>query len=88
MEIGESLEETARREALEESGLTLKELNWFDLFSGQELIYQYPHGDIIVNVVAVYTSRQFRGQLKVDKAEGYQARFFKLDKLKQETYQH
>ena len=62
MEIGESLAQTARREALEETGLNLDELNWFDLFSGQELIYQYPHGDIVVNVVAVYTSRKFKGQ--------------------------
>ena len=31
MEIGESLEETARREVLEETGLELNELNWCDL---------------------------------------------------------
>ena len=47
MEIGESLEETARREVLEETSLELCELDWFDLFSGQELIYEYPHGDVI-----------------------------------------
>ena len=81
MEIGESLEETARREALKETSLTLDELNWFDLFSGQELIYELPHGDTVVNVVAVYTSRRFRGELKADEAEGYKVRFFKLDEL-------
>lgn len=81
MEIGESLEETARREVLEESGLTLDELNWFDLFSGQELIYELPHGDIVVNVTAVYTSRKYRGQLKPDETEGYELRFFKLNEL-------
>ena len=79
MEIGESLEETAKREAFEETGLD--ELDWFSLFSGQELIYQYPHGDIIVNVVAVYISRQFRGKLKIDREEGYELRFFKLNEL-------
>ncbi|MEM7593284.1 MAG: NUDIX domain-containing protein [Cyanobacteria bacterium P01_A01_bin.83] len=81
MEIGESLAQTARREALEETGLNLDELDWFDLFSGQELIYQYPHGDIVVNVVAVYTSRKFRGELKVNENEGNQLHFFKLNKL-------
>lgn len=80
MEIGESLEETARREVLEETGLELDELNWFNLFSGQELIYRLPHGDVVVNVVAVYTSRQFRGQLEVDE-EGYEVRFFQLNEL-------
>ena len=81
MEIGESLESTARREVLEESGLILNELNWFDLFSGQELIYELPHGDIVVNVTAVYTSRKYTGKLKADKSEGYEVRFFRLNEL-------
>ena len=81
MEIGESLEETARREVLEESGLTLDELSWFDLFSGQEMIYEYPHGDVIVNVTAVYISRHFSGQLEHDESEVSELRFFKLDEL-------
>ena len=81
MEIGESLEETAKREALEETGLTLNELNWFDLFSGAELIYELPHGDVVVNVVAVYTSRKYEGQLMVDPTEGSELRFFRLDEL-------
>jgi 8-oxo-dGTP pyrophosphatase MutT (NUDIX family) len=58
MEVGESLEETARRETFEETGLELDELEWFGLFSGQELIYEYPNQDIVVNVVAVYIARQ------------------------------
>ena len=81
MEIGESLEETAKRETFEETGLILKELNWFDLFSGQELIYEYPHGDVVVNVVAVYTSKSYSGQLKLDESEGLDLRFFELNNL-------
>ncbi|MDJ0590711.1 MAG: NUDIX domain-containing protein [Pleurocapsa sp. MO_226.B13] len=83
MEIGESLSETAKREAWEETGLTLDRLDWFDLFSGRELIYQHPNGDVIVNVVAVYISREFRGELKVDEEEGTEIRFFELNKLPQ-----
>ena len=84
MEIGESLEETARREVFEETGLELNELNWFGLFSGKELIYEYPHGDVVVNVTAVYTSRKFKGKLKADKKEGYEVRFFNLNELPSE----
>ena len=81
MEIGESLAETAKREVLEETGLTLNELNWFDLFSGEELIYELPHGDVVVNVVAVYTSWKYKGQLMVNPTEGSELRFFRLDEL-------
>lgn len=81
MEVGESLEETARRETFEETGLELDELEWFGLFSGQELIYEYPNQDIVVNVVAVYIARQFRGTLKVDDDEVHEIRFFKLREL-------
>lgn len=34
MEVGELLEDTARREAYEETGLDLLKLEWFGLFSG------------------------------------------------------
>jgi 8-oxo-dGTP pyrophosphatase MutT (NUDIX family) len=81
MEIGESLEETARREVFEETNLEIDELEWFGIFSGKELIYQYPNGDVIVNVVAVYTAQKFRGKTKADRDEGYEVRFFDLKKL-------
>lgn len=80
MEIGESLEETARREVWEETGLELAELNWFDLFSGREVIYQLPHGDVVVNVTAVYTSRKFLGQPQLSE-EGLELRFVRLNEL-------
>jgi 8-oxo-dGTP pyrophosphatase MutT (NUDIX family) len=81
MEVGESLEETARREAREETGLELDELKWFDLFSGPELIYEYPNGDVVVNVVAVYIARRFRRQLKPNGQEADEIRFFPLQNL-------
>ena len=83
MEIGESLEETARRETFEESGLEIDELEWFGLFSGHDFIYQYPNQDVVVNVMAAYMTRQFSGTLRVDKEEAYDIRFFKLSELPQ-----
>jgi 8-oxo-dGTP pyrophosphatase MutT (NUDIX family) len=81
MEVGESLEETARRETLEETGLKLNELVWFGLFSGPELIYEYPNQDVVVNVVAVYIARQFSGNLNPEDQEAQELRFFKLKAL-------
>ena len=59
----------------------LDQLEWFGIFSGQELIYQCPNGDVVVNVVAVYTSRNFKGEIKADKEEAYEVRFFDLREL-------
>jgi 8-oxo-dGTP pyrophosphatase MutT (NUDIX family) len=81
MDIGESLAETAIREVKEETGLTLDQLDWFDLFSGQEFIYEYPHGDVVVNVTAVYISRKYRGTIKIDEKEVSEICFFELNKL-------
>ena len=84
MEVGESLEDTARRETLEETGLEISELQWFGLFSGKELIYEYPNGDIVANVVAAYTTQQFRGELKVNENEARALRFFQVRELPNE----
>ncbi|MBX9259136.1 NUDIX hydrolase [Desmonostoc muscorum CCALA 125] len=81
MEIGESLESTAKREAFEETGLELEQLEWFGLFSGKNLIYECPNGDVVVNVVAVYIARRFRGKLKPDSQEAHEVRFFNLTQL-------
>jgi 8-oxo-dGTP pyrophosphatase MutT (NUDIX family) len=84
MEVGESLEQTARRETFEETGLQLDELAWFGLFSGPELIYECPNQDVVVNVVAVYIARQFSGNLKPEQQEVQEVRFFKLKELPQD----
>ncbi|MHB1957298.1 MAG: NUDIX domain-containing protein, partial [Sulfobacillus sp.] len=44
MELGESFEETARREVLEETGLVVGELELFYLHSGKHTFWEYPDG--------------------------------------------
>lgn len=78
MEIGESFEETARREVREETGLELEHLELFELFSGPELIHTYPNGDVVANVAAVYLAREYRGSLKPDPEEVLELRFLSL----------
>jgi 8-oxo-dGTP pyrophosphatase MutT (NUDIX family) len=57
MEPGETVEETARREALEETGLALGDLRLFGVFSGPEFFYTYPNGDQVHNVSIVYETQ-------------------------------
>lgn len=61
-EPGERVEEAARRETLEETGLRVADLQLFGVFSGPELYYKYPNGDEVYNVTIVYLSRDFSSE--------------------------
>jgi 8-oxo-dGTP pyrophosphatase MutT (NUDIX family) len=80
MEPGESLEETARREASEETGLSIGMLELFDVFSGPQLYYQYPNGDEVYNVSAVYIGREISGEVKTNR-EHHEFAYFEPQKL-------
>lgn len=59
-EPGERVEEAARRETTEETGLIVGEMQLFGVFSGPELFYRYPNGDEVYNVTIVYLCRDFQ----------------------------
>lgn len=81
MEIGESLEEAAIREAGEEVGLICRNLKIFNVYSGEKLYYKYPDGNEVYNVTATYICKDFSGQIVVDETEGKDARFFSIDEI-------
>ncbi|WP_252503809.1 NUDIX hydrolase [Sporosarcina sp. Marseille-Q4943] len=76
MDFGESLEDVAKRELYEETNLIANELLFFNVYSGKELYYRYPHGDKVYNVVATFVCRCFQGELKCDENEGVKLNFF------------
>ncbi|RCX21474.1 ADP-ribose pyrophosphatase YjhB (NUDIX family) [Fontibacillus phaseoli] len=80
IELGEKVEEAAEREAFEETGLTIENLNLFAVFSGEELYYKYPNGDEVYNVDIVFKSDSYQGEVRLNN-EGKEARFFDIDKL-------
>ncbi len=65
-ELGDSLEDTARRELLEETGLTADRLEFITVLSGVAYQFTYPNGDQIYNVGAVFIARGLTGDLQVD----------------------
>ncbi|RIH86167.1 Diadenosine hexaphosphate hydrolase [Calidithermus terrae] len=81
MEPGESFEEAARREVFEETGLTVGELVLLTLYSGAELFYEYPHGDQIYNVGAIFLTREVSGEPKADADETRELRYFSIPEL-------
>jgi 8-oxo-dGTP pyrophosphatase MutT (NUDIX family) len=66
MEPAERAENTARREAYEETNLEVEGMSLFGEFSGPELYYKYPNGDEVYNVSIVYTSHDWRGRIKLN----------------------
>ncbi len=80
-ELGDSLEQTAIREALEEAGVTILELEFLGMLSGEKYFFEYPNGDQIYNVGAVYVSQNWTGMPKADGFEGSEVRFFALDEI-------
>ena len=81
LELGESLEEVAKRELLEETGLVATTLNLFNIYSGEDLYYKYPHGDEVYNVVAAYLCNEYTGALKKDEMEVKDLKFFHINNL-------
>ncbi len=77
MELSECLEDTARREVFEETGLVALDLRLFGVFSGPAFNWRYPNGDMVENVTIVYECRSWTGQLSVDGTEIVEARFFR-----------
>lgn len=81
LELGESLEEAAKREVYEEIGLTVDNLKLLNVFSGEPTHYIYPNKDEVYIVSAVYTTSNYKGDMVIDPKETKQARFFALNEI-------
>ncbi len=81
MNLGESVEECARRELSEEFGLTADELEFFMVNSGEETHYIYPNGDEVYNVEIIYLCHRWHGDPVPQESEISELRFFPPDQL-------
>lgn len=81
MELGESFEDTARREVKEETGLTLGKLNFLDVFSGPDYYFKVGNGDAFYSVTAVYYTDETEGKIQMDEKESIDLQYFERDQL-------
>lgn len=81
MELGESTEDTARREVMEETGLTVEALHLINVYSGPQHFVVAENGDEFYVVTAAYYSDKYHGELIVDKKESLSFKFFSPDEL-------
>ncbi|MBR2571481.1 MAG: NUDIX domain-containing protein [Clostridia bacterium] len=85
LEIDERVEDCAKRELFEETGLIADELEFFCVNSGPEAHYIYPNGDEVSNFEIVYLCRKWHGTMRPQKGEIEELRFFRCDELDPET---
>jgi len=81
VELDEAVEDAAKRELFEETGLIAESLELFGVFSGEDLHYIYPNGDEVSNVDIVYICRRYSGTLKCQEGEVDALRFFRVDEI-------
>lgn len=82
MEIGETFEQTARREVFEEVSLTVGALELFNVYSGEELHYIYPNGHEIYVATCIYLCKNdFIGEIKMDPEETKNAIFYPIQSM-------
>ena len=81
VEIDEDVEDAAKRELYEETGLVANKLELFGVFSGKDTHYTYPNGDDVSNVDVVYICREYTGTLKCQENEVDELKFFGIDEI-------
>ena len=81
MELGETLEETAARELKEETDLSAEGFTLLHLFSGRDFYFQYPNGDELWSVVALYLAEGVTGELRIADEESRELRYFGKEEL-------
>jgi 8-oxo-dGTP pyrophosphatase MutT (NUDIX family) len=81
MELGETVQETAKREVFEETGLELGELHLFGIYSGPDYDKTFSNGDQVSMVQVSFTCHDFTGELIEENEESLSNKFFPLNEL-------
>ena len=81
VDINEVVEEAAKRELLEETGIIADCLELLGIFSGQEMYYIYPNGDEVSVIDIVYICKEYTGEAKADFIESDDVKFLSIDKI-------
>lgn len=81
VEMGEVVEEAAKRELWEETGLTANSLELFGVYSGEDRFFTYSNGDIAYMIGIIYVCRDFSGDLVLETDETSGLKWFDINEL-------
>ncbi len=86
VDIDEAVEEAAKRELFEETGLVAERLELFGVFSGPDMHHVYPNGDEVSNVDIVFICREFSGEMRMQKSEVLELKYFAPDEIPDDIF--
>ena len=86
LELGEGIEDGARRETFEETGLVLGKTEFVGVYSGKDMHYIYPNGDEIYCVTNVFKSNDYTGTIAPDGIESLKVKFFDVNDIPQNIH--
>lgn len=86
MDLGESVQETVRREVYEETGFKLKELELFGIYSGKQYDKTFSNGDQVSLVQILFICKQYSGNLVENNEESIQNKFCSLKELPENIF--
>lgn len=81
MELGESTEDTARREVYEETALTVGRLELIGVYSGPDSLCRAANGDEWYVVNVSYWTDEYAGELRINDGESAALRWFAPDEI-------
>lgn len=88
MELGESFEETAIRELKEETNLDALSLKLLKVLSGKDTYREYPNGDKLYDITAIFVVTAYTGDLKINDEESLAFGWFPIDELPENITEH
>ena len=81
VELYEDVQDTARRELFEETGIRAGEMTLLGVYSGERMRHVYPNGDQVSCIDIVYVCRDWTGTPRAQESEVAAIGFFPPDAL-------
>ena len=88
MELGESFEDVAKRELKEETNLEADELKLIRVLSGKETYREYPNGDKLYDITAIYVVKKYHNDIMINDNESDKLEWFDINNLPKNMTEH